>query len=63
MAVTDPSVKVWVEASAHYLHWIAPAAGAVFVVGLGTWLASRIEAREEVQPVVDLALQDQPKPN
>jgi len=59
MAVTDPSVREWVDASAHYLHWIAPAAGAIFVVGIGTWLASRAEAREGTHPVVDLAVSDQ----
>jgi YjbE family integral membrane protein len=59
MAVTDPSVKAWVDASADHLHWFGPAAGAIIVVGVGTWLAKRIEARDQAQPVMDLALQDQ----
>lgn len=49
MAVTDPVVKDWVDANAAWLHWAAPAAGVVFVVGLGKWLAARVEAgRKEV---------------
>ena len=48
MAVTDPLVIEWVEANAHILHWIAPAAGAVLVVVLGKWLAARaVAARPE----------------
>ncbi len=45
MAVTDPLITAWVEANAHYLHWVAPAAGAMFVVVLGRWLAARAMAR------------------
>jgi len=49
MAATDPVVKDWVDANAAWLHWVAPAAGAVFVVALGKWLAARAEAgRKEV---------------
>ena len=44
MAATDPVVKDWVDANAAWLHWGAPAAGAVFVVVLGKWLAARTEA-------------------
>ena len=44
MAVTDPLVTEWVEANAQYLHWVVPAAGAVFVVVLGKWLAARATA-------------------
>src|SRR5215213_2930227 len=43
MAVTDPVVMEWVEANARYLHWIAPAVGAIFVVVLGKWLAGRAD--------------------
>ncbi|MBI2313400.1 MAG: TerC family protein [Betaproteobacteria bacterium] len=60
MAVTDPLVKEWVEANAAWLHTAAPAAGAVIVVAAGKWLAARMEAGEEVHPVVDLAVADQP---
>jgi YjbE family integral membrane protein len=49
MAATDPVVKGWVDANAAWLHWAAPAVGAVFVVVTGRWLAARAEAgREEV---------------
>jgi YjbE family integral membrane protein len=44
MAVTDPVVKDWVDANAAWLHWGAPAAGAVIVVAAGKWLAARAEA-------------------
>lgn len=52
MAATDPVVKEWVDANAAWLHWAAPAAGAIFVVVIGKSLAAR-SSREE--PVVDLA--------
>jgi YjbE family integral membrane protein len=49
MAATDPVVKDWVDANAAWLHWVAPAAGAAFVVVLGKWLAARAEAgRKEI---------------
>lgn len=60
MAVTDPSVKEWIDASAAWLHTVAPAAGAVAVVAVGKWLASREEAKEEAAPAVDLAKADPP---
>jgi YjbE family integral membrane protein len=41
MGVTDPAVAEWVNQNASWLHWIAPALGAVFVVALGKWLAKR----------------------
>jgi YjbE family integral membrane protein len=51
MAVTDPVVKGWVDANAAWLHWAAPAAGAVLVVVLGKQLAARAgrEERETAQ--------------
>jgi YjbE family integral membrane protein len=52
MAATDPVVKGWVDANAAWLHWAAPAAGAVFVVATGQWLATREKKKEQV---VDLA--------
>jgi YjbE family integral membrane protein len=52
MAATDPVVHDWVEAHAAWLHWAAPAVGALFVVVLGKWLAARASAGE---PMVDLA--------
>ncbi|HEX7890714.1 MAG TPA: TerC family protein [Ramlibacter sp.] len=42
MALTDPATKNFVEAH-HYLHNILPALGAVLVVVVGKWLASRGE--------------------
>jgi YjbE family integral membrane protein len=60
MAITDPAVKDWIDASAAWLHTVAPAAGAVAVVAVGKWLASREEAREETRPAVDLAKADPP---
>ena len=41
MGVTDPAVAEWVNQNANWLHWGAPAVGAVFVVVLGKWLAKR----------------------
>ena len=52
MAASDPVVKAWVDANAAWLHWAAPAAGAVFVVVIGRWLAAREKKKEQV---VDLA--------
>ena len=60
MAVTDPSVKDWVDANAAWLHTAAPAVGAIFVVALGKWLAARAEARDETEPVVDIAKAEGP---
>ena len=56
MAVTDPVLKDWVDANAPFLHWVAPAAGAILVVVVGKALAARA-AKE--QPMVDLA--EEPK--
>lgn len=53
MIVTDPLIKDWVNASAAYLHWLAPAAGVAIVVTAGKWLAARAEA--EQRRAVDLA--------
>jgi YjbE family integral membrane protein len=54
MAVTDPVIKDWVDANAAWLHWAAPVAGAVFVVAVGRWLATR--AAHVVEQVVDVAV-------
>lgn len=59
MAATDPIIDEWVKASAAWLHWAAPAAGVVFVVALGKWLAARAAA--EQKGVVDLA-GEEPRP-
>ncbi len=53
--VTDPVLVGWVEREAHYLHdwYIAPIAGALFVVVVGVSLARAIEARrrQKLDPV------------
>ncbi|MBV8032349.1 MAG: TerC family protein [Betaproteobacteria bacterium] len=41
MGVTDPALSQWVNDNAGWLHWVAPAAGAVLVVAVGKWLARR----------------------
>jgi len=68
MLVTDPVVAEWVDAQvlgvpwsdkpAGYLHWLAPAVGAIAVVVVGKWLAERAE--KEHKGTVDLA-DEEPK--
>jgi YjbE family integral membrane protein len=57
MFVTDPLVAAGVDATAPLLHWIGPAAGALFVLAFGKWLAARIVARRAME---DLAPAAQP---
>ena len=45
MAATDPVVKEWVNTHAAWLHYAAPAVGAVAVIAVGKWLAARAHAR------------------
>jgi YjbE family integral membrane protein len=47
MGVTDPAVAEWVNANAAWLHWGAPAIGAVAVVAVGSWIAKRRPAVAE----------------
>jgi YjbE family integral membrane protein len=61
MAVSDPSIAAWVEHH-HYLHTVAPVAGALLVVAVGKWLVSRrggaepaLEAAAPVSPAADQA--------
>jgi YjbE family integral membrane protein len=57
MLITDPVAKDWIDADAAWLHYAAPAAGAILVVAVGKWLAKR---REEAPVVLDdLAAADQ----
>jgi YjbE family integral membrane protein len=49
MILTDPAVADWINAHAHYLHNVAPAAGFVFVVAVGKWLARRAEAQSAAE--------------
>ena len=53
MAVTDPVLAQWVNEHAAYLHWVAPAAGAVLVVVVGKSIAAR--SKREHKAVIDLA--------
>jgi YjbE family integral membrane protein len=41
IAIEDVTVKPWVNANAAWLHYGAPIAGVVFVVGIGLWLTRR----------------------
>jgi YjbE family integral membrane protein len=43
MAISDPALKGWIGdiGDHNILHWIVPAAGALLVVAVGKWLASR----------------------
>lgn len=45
MAVSDPAVKEWIEVNAKLLLSYAPGIGAIFVVLVGKWLASRATAQ------------------
>lgn len=52
MVVTDVVTKEWVSIQAKYLHWIAPAAAALFVITVGKMMAARQQAK--ARPMVDL---------
>src|SRR5438132_2303610 len=54
MAVTDPSIKAWVDANQAWLHYGGPALGAAIVVLVGLWLAKRSAETEKERPLVDL---------
>jgi YjbE family integral membrane protein len=41
MMIEDTAVRPWIEANAHWLEWIGPAAGIVFVVGVARWMQRR----------------------
>ena len=44
MAISDPSVKSWVDTNATFLHYAAPALGAVLVLAIGKLLGARSAA-------------------
>ena len=44
MATTDPVLKGWVDENAPWLHYAAPVACTLGVVGLGRWLSARMSA-------------------
>jgi YjbE family integral membrane protein len=48
MAVGDLAVKNYVESHAHYLDWLAPIVGALFVV-----IAGKLLARRKAEPAVE----------
>ena len=56
MAVTDRIVAEWVKVNANYLHYLVPIFGAIFVVVVGKWLASRRPV--STAPLVNLATED-----
>ncbi len=62
MAVSDPAVKDWIDANAAWLHYALPVGGAVAVVAIGKWLASRSAEAAVTQPGVDLALAEDQHP-
>jgi YjbE family integral membrane protein len=57
MAIGDSAFSAWINAEAHWLHYVAPVLGVVIVVALGKWLAARVEAKMP-QKMVDLAEKD-----
>jgi YjbE family integral membrane protein len=50
MLVTDKVVAAWIDANAHALHYLLPAACAVLVVLVGKWMATRGAGRIERKP-------------
>jgi hypothetical protein len=53
-------VKDWIDANAGWLHYGMPIAAAIAVVAMGKWIAHRMEVDDDMQPIVDLAVVDQP---
>ena len=51
MLIEDPTIAPWIKEHAHILEWIGPAAGVLFVIGVGTWLGRRHAAEA---PVVEV---------
>jgi len=58
MLIGDAVISGWVNAAAGFLHYVAPAAGAVLVVIAGKWLAARATIPSAAAPMVDLAAKD-----
>ncbi len=48
MMISDPVVNNWVNTQAHWLHTVAPALGAAFVVAMGKWITIFRTARSSV---------------
>jgi YjbE family integral membrane protein len=58
MLIGDAVISGWINAAAGFLHYVAPAAGAVLVVIAGKWLAARATIQSAAGPMVDLAAKD-----
>jgi YjbE family integral membrane protein len=58
MAVTDPSIRDWVDTSAAWLHWVGPALGVAMVLAAGKWMAMR-KASHAPSGAIDLATKDE----
>ncbi len=58
MLVGDSAIADWINTTAGFLHYVAPAAGAVLVVVVGRWLAARVQVAKAPAPMVDLAAND-----
>jgi YjbE family integral membrane protein len=61
MSVTDAVSREWVDNNAAFLHWVAPASGALLIVVIGKWLGNRTGARRAA--IVDLMddINDKPR--
>ncbi|MBN9132475.1 MAG: TerC family protein [Nitrosospira multiformis] len=61
MSTTDAVSREWVDSNAAFLHWAAPATGALLIVVIGKWLADRTGARRAA--IVDLMddMNDKPR--
>jgi len=66
MAVTDPAIGGWVDSNAHWLHSVAPAAGALFVVAVGksiaTWKLTDRGRHPEGKAIEPKAEDEEPAP-
>ena len=58
MLVGDAAISDWINTVAGFMHYVAPAAGAVLVVIVGRWLAVRVQSGKVSAPMVDLAAKD-----
>jgi YjbE family integral membrane protein len=57
MIVTDPALKGWAEAQGDWLQYVASAAGALFVLVVGKWLAARAQAARPAPPAAAVPAQ------
>lgn len=54
MVVGDVAVSAWFKSAIPASQWVGPVVGALVVVTLGKWLASRSEAQRALKPLEDL---------